>query len=473
VREFDVAIIGAGSAGLSARKEVVKKTQNYCVIDDGPLGTVCARVGCMPSKVLIHVANEFHHRHGFEHQGICGGEHLSVDHKKVMAHVRKLRDRFVGGVLRGMTSWKEEKLITKRATFIDENTLDLGDEKIKVKSIVIATGSRPILPRSWESYKNYFINTDDFFELETLPKTIAVIGLGVIGLELGQALSRLGVKIIGINVGKTIGGITDPVVLAEANQLIEEEFEVSYDGAEIIGEEAGLLVVKSGDKIWKVEKAFLTMGRAPTLKGLGLENIGVELNERGLPSFDLKTFQIPKTNIYFAGDVNAQRPVLHEASDEGRIAGYNSVRPETQCFRRREPMGIVFCDPNIAYVGKTFKELSSSGVEFITGENSFRGFGRTIVMGQEKGVLRVYADSKNGLLLGAELITPGGEHLAHLLAWVVNLQLTVFDVLSMPFYHPVLEEGLRAAFRELAAKAEDKPSSLEIFRCDDPPVAVR
>jgi dihydrolipoamide dehydrogenase len=180
MKHYDVAIIGAGTAGLTARREVAKKTDNYIIIDDGPLGTTCARVGCMPSKVLIQVANDFDRRKKFAEMGISGADELSIDHKQVMQHVRKLRDRFVRGVFSGMDGW-EDKLVRKRATFVDANTLDLGDEQVRADKIIVATGSRPILPAQWQPFKEHLIDTNDFFELETLPKKVAVIGLGVIG----------------------------------------------------------------------------------------------------------------------------------------------------------------------------------------------------------------------------------------------------------------------------------------------------
>ena len=198
MREVEVAIIGAGSAGLAARREVAKVTDNYVVIEAGALGTTCARVGCMPSKVLIQAANDFERRKQMAEEGILGSEQLRIDTKQVMAHVRKLRDRFVRAVKNDMNDWVQTHLIQKRATFVDRNTLDLGDEKIRAKKIIIATGSRPILPKAWEPYKSHLINTDQFFEQEDLPGSVAIIGLGVIGLELGQALHRLGVRVTGV-----------------------------------------------------------------------------------------------------------------------------------------------------------------------------------------------------------------------------------------------------------------------------------
>jgi dihydrolipoamide dehydrogenase len=211
MKRVDVAIIGAGSAGLSARREVAKKTDNYIVIDNGILGTTCARVGCMPSKVLIQAANDFHRRYKHEEQGIYGSENLKVEINDVMKHVRKLRDRFVRGVDSGMSTWVSDKhLIRKRASFIDQNTLDLDGEKVHADKIIIATGSTPTIPKELEEHKEFLLTTDFLFEQENMPKSILVLGLGVIGIELGQALHRLGVNVLGVARRRIIAGVSDP-----------------------------------------------------------------------------------------------------------------------------------------------------------------------------------------------------------------------------------------------------------------------
>lgn len=473
MKHYRVAVIGAGTAGLSARREVAKETDDYVVIDDGVLGTTCARVGCMPSKVLIQVANDFHRRRSFEAEGIRGSDTLSVDSAAVMAHVRKLRDRFVRGVLGDMESWREEHLIAKRARFVDDHVLDLGDERIEADRVIIATGSSPILPGPWAPFRHRLIDTNAFFELPELPRRVAVIGLGVIGLELGQALHRLGMEVVAISLDKAYGGLSDGALQSYAHDRFSAEFPVHLSGVSELHEEGDdlVLTLADGTKL-AVDQALLSVGRRPNVAGLGLEEQGVPF-ERGLPVFDKTTFRIAGKAWYFVGDVNGTRPLLHEAADEGRIAGYNAVHDEDQCFRRRTAMSVTFSAPNIATVGRSHRELSAEEVRFVTGEASYEGQGRAIVKGEEGGLLHVYADPKTGELFGAELLAPGGEHLAHLLAWAIAAGLGVRQALSLPFYHPVLEEGLRTALRHAANQLEDSPPPLDVLRCADPPVGVR
>lgn len=465
MRKVDVAIIGAGSAGLSARREVAKKTENYVVIDDGILGTTCARVGCMPSKVLIQIAEDFNRRYSFDEEGIYGAQFLRLDPREAMKHVRKLRDRFVRAVDSGMSSWvTDEKLIRKRAMIIDSHTLDLGDEKIHAEKIIIATGSSPTYPDMLKEYKDFLIDTNHFFELEDLPKSMAVVGLGVIGIELGQALHRLGVNVLGIARREVIAGVTDPVIREYVTRKLKEKIPITYKGMESVEKVGNQLKIKTehGEKL--VDKILVTAGRKANVEGLGLENLDCELDSRGLPEFCLETFKLKShPHIFFVGDVTEQRPILHEASDEGKIAGFNAVSEDHVPFKVRTPLEITFSDPNIALVGKKYEDLKNEGVTFSVGEVTFEGQGRSIVKLKEIGLLHVYGETKTGKLLGAELFAPDGEHLAHLLAWTISMGMTVNQVLALPFYHPVIEEGLRTALRDLRSKVEEHMPPLEIY----------
>jgi len=465
MREVDVAIIGAGSAGLSARREVAKKTDNWVVIDDGVLGTTCARVGCMPSKVLIQSATDFSRRKKFEEQGIFGSEKLTIDISLTMKHVRKLRDRFVRGVSSGMSAWvNDDNLIRKRAKFIDKNTLDLGDEKIYAKEIIIATGSTPFIPEVFNSFKEYLLTTDSFFEQEILPTNIAVVGLGVIGIELGQALDRLGLNIMGIARREIIAGVSDPEIRSYVVDKFSSEMNLSFDGIQKVEEVDQQLKITTGDKVFFADKVLVTTGRKPNLTSLCLENLGVELNSKGVPSHSKTTFQvIGAPNIYLPGDVNGDKPILHEASDEGRIAGFNVMKDEKIKFQTRTPLEVTFSDPNIASSGLKYQDMINMNLKFSEGKVLFEGQGRSIVKLKEIGMLKVYGETSSGIILGAEMFGPDTEHIAHLMSWVISMKMTVNQVKALPFYHPVIEEGLRTALRDLREKVEEKSPAIEIY----------
>ncbi len=228
----------------------------------------------------------------------------------------------------------------------------------------------------------------------------------------------------------------------------------------MLAEKDGDLVLTLGDGTeLAVDAALVTVGRRPNLAGIGLEELGVDL--RAIP-VDPHTLRIADRPWYLPGDVNGTRPILHEASDEGRIAGYNAVRDEDQAFERRVSMGVTFSSPNIAMVGENHRQLTERGADFVTGRVSFEGQGRAIVKHKEVGLARLYVERNDGRLLGAELFAPDGEHHAHLLAWSIQQGLTVNALLGMPFYHPVTEEGLRTALRDAQSQLAQPPVGLEL-----------
>jgi dihydrolipoamide dehydrogenase len=456
-RKVDVAIIGSGSAGLYALGKVRPSGKSFVLINGGELGTTCARVGCMPSKAVIQVAEDFHRRKVFNRYGVEGHEDMNLTIPEAMEYVQDLRDIFVERVLSNSTDkLPEENFIEGYARFVETDLLEIDTgELIRAESIIIATGSRPLVPRAWEPFRDRVITTDEFFELEDLPKSVAIVGLGVIGLEIGQSLGRMGIEVSGFDQLDTIGGLSDPEVARAAIEIIGKEIPLWLGhAAEVTEAGNGLLRVQAGEHVVEVERVFASMGRTPNLDKLGLAAIDIELDARGIPLFDPGTMRIDDTRIYIAGDVTGERPLLHEAGDEGRIAGHNAISAEPVAFRRKTPLGITFCDPNIVVVGTRFADLDSATT--VIGQIQMGPVGRAMIMGKNRGLIRVYADRASGRLLGAEMACPKGENLGHLLAWCIQQQMTVGETLQMPFYHPVIEEALQAALYDLYGKVDAK-----------------
>ena len=456
-KKVDVAILGSGTAGLNATGQVGPSGKSFLLINGGEPGTTCARVGCMPSKALIQVAEDYHRRTHLNRYGVDGHTELTIDLPEAMEHVQDLRDNFVDRVLSNSTDNMGDKFIEAYAQFVDPHTLALDNgDRVVAEKIVIATGSRPIVPRAWEAFGDKVLTTDTFFELEDLPKSVAVIGLGVIGLELGQSLNRLDIDVTGFDMAQTIGGASDPEVSKAALEIMQREFPIHLGHEVEISAEGDMLRVTAGEQSVVVEKVLASLGRAPNVESLALNNAGIELDERGIPLFNPNTMQCGDSHIFIAGDLNVERPILHEAGDEGKIAGYNASHQEVMAFKRKAPLAINFCDPNICLAGKLYHELDLETTAI--GEVKLAPVGRALIMGQNRGIIRVYADKTSGLLLGAEMITPRGENLAHLLNWAITQQLSVGDLIRMPFYHPVIEEALQAALNNLYAQVETKNS---------------
>ena len=456
-RKVDVAIIGSGSAGLYSLSKVRPSGKSWVLINGGHTGTTCARVGCMPSKAVIQVAEDFYRRKVFNRYGVEGHDDLRIDQAEAMEYVQDLRDTFVDRVLSNSTdNMSDEQFIEGYAHFVEPNLLEIDNgQRIRADKIIIATGSAPIVPEPWKAFGDKVLTTDEFFEQETLPSSMAVIGLGVIGLEIGQSLHRLGVDVVGIDQLETIGGISDPDVASTAVDILGSEMPLWLGhAAEITETDDGKLKITAGENTKTVEKILVAIGRRPNIDKLSIENAGIKLNDNGIPDYDLNTMQIGDTHLFLAGDANGDSQLLHEAGDEGRIAGFNATSDNIQAFKRKTPIFITFCDPNIVSVGARFADLDPDTTAI--GEIKMAPVGRALIMSKNKGIIRVYADKASGKLLGAEMIAAKGENLGHLLAWCIQQEMTVGQLLQLPFYHPVIEEALQAALYDLYSKVDAK-----------------
>ncbi len=454
----DVAVIGAGTAGLAAYRAAVAAGARAVIIEGGPHGTTCARVGCMPSKLLIAAAEAAHVASLWPAFGVQLQGSIAIDGKAVMRRVKAERDRFVEFVIDGVERIPASDRVRGFAKFSDDHHLVVDDQTtITFKSAVIATGSSPTIPPFLANLGDRVIVNDDIFEWDDFPRAVAVFGPGVIGLELGQALARLGVKVVMFGREGHLGPFSDPAIRDYAIKFFRQAFHLDTD-AKVLSIERAETGVKirhmdfnGAETETEVDYVIAAAGRTPNVTGIGIENTSLSVDKRGVPLFDRYTLQSGTSSIFIAGDANNNVPILHEASDEGKIAGENAARfPNVQEGTRRAPFAVVFTDPQIAIVGQRLGNLKPES--FVVGEVSFENQGRSRVMLKNQGLLHVYADIETGCLLGAEMFGPEAEHVGHLLAWVVQLGLTVDQILALPFYHPVVEEGLRTALRDAQVK---------------------
>jgi len=456
--QTDVAVIGAGTAGLAAYRAAIKAGKRVVIIEGGAYGTTCARVGCMPSKLLIAAAEAAHAASHTGPFGVHVDGQIRVDGREVMDRVKRERDRFVGFVLEGVENIPAEHKLRGYARFVAPNALEVDNHtRVEATSVVIATGSSPSIPPPFKALGDRLVINDDVFSWDDLPKRVAVFGPGVIGLEIGQALARLGVVVRVFGVSGSLAGITDLAVRQVAKKAFQQEFYLDPDARVLetkrVGNEVEIRYVKldNSEAVERFDYALISTGRRPNLGGLDLQKVGIAVNEQGIPAFDRNTMQIESHPVFIAGDVNNDVPLLHEASDEGHIAGQNAASfPIVTPGFRRTPLAVVFSDPQIAMVGQGPDKLTKGA--YVIGQVDFTDQGRSRVMLKNKGVLHVYADIKTRRFVGAQMVGPSAEHIAHLLAWSVQQQMTIDQMLQMPFYHPVIEEGLRTALRDAAAK---------------------
>ncbi|MEP2724996.1 dihydrolipoyl dehydrogenase [Roseibium sp.] len=449
----DVAVIGAGTAGLAAERSARGNGASTLLIDPEFSGTLCANTGCMPSKLLIAAAKEVHRIGKADLFGIEVVD-VRVDGQAVMQRVRSERDRFARLTRESIEELPDGIRIKSRARFEGPNRLKLDDGRvIEAKTIVIATGASPSLPQPFEALGDRVVTHESVFELEDLPRRLAVIGSGAIGLELAQAFSHLGVAVTLFDKGERMGKVRCPKVHETLCEAFDGDMTVRL-GVDVEPErtDSGVCVRWSGkdseDHGGEAEFDLLlaALGRPPQLEGLDLEKADLECDEHGVPCHDRETMRCGDSAVFLAGDVATDLPLLHEASHDGAIAGRNAAAfPAPIKTERNVPFSITFTEPTLASIGSAEDEGA------VTGTADYGDQGRARVEGRNEGTLTLYAAAPEGRLIGADLMAPDGEHLAHILAWAIQTETTASELLEMPFYHPTIEEGLKSALRTICA----------------------
>ena len=463
-RKVAVAIIGAGTAGQNAFRQASKQTDNIVIINDGFWTTTCATVGCMPSKLLIAAAKRAHAVKSADTFGIQAT--ASIDGKAVMQRVQAERDHFTSFSQRQVDGWDDDKKISGRAHINSDGNIEVNDECIEAEHIIIATGSSPFIPEGWaEALGDSLITSDTVFELNDLPASLAVVGAGAIGLELAQAFTRLGVEVTLFNRVGRIGGLKDKEINQQAISCLSNEMTLKLDS------KINKVACSSKDGIpqatldysdhhgnqkqWQGERVLVATGRRNNLDNLGVTNLGVTLDDKNRPqNLDKNTGRIGDLNVYIVGDANANLPLLHVASDEGFSAGHAVCLDDSQSHLRPPsiPLSIVFCEPQIATVGMALPEIEEQNLEYVIGKVSFANQGRSRIMDVNCGMLHIYACAKTDKVLGACMVAPDAEYIAHILAIAVTHEMSIKALLESPFYHPTILEGLRSALRHAQAQ---------------------
>ncbi len=456
-RKADVIVIGAGTAGLAAWHAVRDAGHRALLVDHGPLGTTCARVGCMPSKAALYAGRRFATANTLGHWDVAMQARVR---DRLWREVRSLRDDLAGGTADTTRTVLGRNLVTGGARFVAPNAIEVAGVRLEAGGFVVATGSHPVVPpalaRYGTSVARGILTTDSLFSLTRLPKSLGLLGLGAIGIELGLAMTRLGVRVVAVEQAPWPAGIADSVIARRAIEAFGSELDMSLGQEGEVTRDGTQFRLAIGNSTHRVERVLAALGRKPNLDSLDLDRAGVEWDGDDDAPIDPRTLRLGRSTIFVAGDANGDRSLQHEAVDEGRIAAHQAlalVRGQAlKRPRRRTPMSIVFSDPDIAQIGMRHDDVHRDRVVVGTGSGDHNG--RSKIIGAQGNLVRVYADRRDGTLLGASLVSVQGEHLAHLLASAIDQKLTVDRMLAMPFYHPSVEEMLQTALKDAKKRME-------------------
>lgn len=453
----DVAVIGAGTAGMHAFHTARRVGARVVMIDQGPLGTLCARAGCMPSKAVLHAAKRWSTLQGLLPEGST--QPLQAGHttpQQLWQAALAIRDELVAGNVRQVEKLGGADLLHASARFVAPDVVALSDGRhVQARAFIVATGSEAIEPAGLKAeLGEALITTDELFYLRELPRSVAVMGLGAIGLEMGVALSRLGVQVAAAGRAPVVAKLSDPEVALAAAQYFGAQLPLALGEAQItVRKEGNEVVMQAGALQHRAQYLLAALGRKPRLQGLDVAQAGVQLNDKGRPQLLPGTLRCADSQVFMAGDASGGRALMHEAGHEGTRAAQQALRAlgdgEWKELPERPhvtPMSIVFSDPDLAEVGLRFDQLPS---DVVIGTVSGADSGRSKLMQAPHHLVRLYAERSSGRLLGASLLCAGGEHLAHQLAWAIQRGETVDSMLQLPYYHPTLEEMLDTALRAM------------------------
>ena len=464
-RDVDVAIIGAGTAGLSAYRAVKESGHSVVLIDHGPLGTMCARVGCMPSKAMLHAAMRWSTT-----DRLAGWDDgtAAAARDRLWRDVREMRDQLAGGTADSTREDVGADLVMGRARFAAADLLVVDDLHIRARGFIVATGSHPNLPEAFRQLGDLALTTDTLFELDTLPASVGVVGLGNVGVEIGLALARFGLSTAGFDEQHSVGGAKDPAIARRAVERLGRELPMTT-GVEVRAD-----VVDGRVRLrWREEsergggtrdeqhatfdRVLVALGRSPNLADLDLAAAGIVWPDGQPAPIDPGTLRLGDSSIFVVGDAAPLHPLQHEAVDDGCIATRNVLAllsgSEPLRAARRTPLSIVFTDPDLAQVGIHHPELDDAAT--LVAEAGGDSNGRSKLLGEETNLVRLYVDRGSRRIVGASMCTTHGEHLAHLVAFAIGRELTVDELLAAPFYHPTIEELLQEALKQAICALDD------------------
>jgi pyruvate/2-oxoglutarate dehydrogenase complex dihydrolipoamide dehydrogenase (E3) component len=453
--DFDVAILGGGSAGYAAARTTAAAGLKTVVIEGGQeVGGLCILRGCMPSKALLYAAEVRHLAQHGATWGLKPGK-IGFDFKKVMARKAAMIEDFASYRRKQLEDGRF-KFIRANARFTDKHTLQLSTgTKITARHFVIGTGSIVSPPPLPALEDVGYITSDHALSLPKLPQSLIVLGGGAIACELAQFFARFDVKVTQIQ--------RSPHVLREfdddAGNVIRTVFQREgiklFTGTKLLnarrnGKRKVVEFEQNGKRLRaEADEILLALGRAPNTATLGLENAGVKTeNGRILANTQMRT-RAP--HIYAAGDCTGPHEIVHIAIQQAEIAAYNIANPRRpRATDYRLLTSVVFTDPQVATVGLTEKEATARKIPFLAASYPFNDHGKSLIMEALDGFVKLLANPKTGEILGGGCVGPVGGELIHEINVAMAKRMTVHEFAATPHYHPTLAEIWTYPAEELA-----------------------
>lgn len=427
-RNVDTLIAGAGSAGLTAFNELRQSELSVLLCDGGPLGTTCARAGCMPSKALIEISRKAHWARSLYENRLLS---LDVDPQfnipRVMEQVRGLRDHFTGLIEKQIQDYGED-FIQSNVHFKGPDLAETEDgTQIRFESAIVAVGSSPIVPASFKGQPGIY-TSDTIFDLREPITSLDVLGCGVVGLEVAQAISRLGADVRVYCEDLDLNFLPDDELREIYRNQLEKDlsfvigFEVHHTGK---GKH-----FQFEDKTQTYEACLLAMGRKSNIDTLKIGD-SHSILESGIKSHGLP--------FYFVGDANSLNPTVHDAVMEGKRAA-SMIRGDSPIKSQPLQFQIVFTDPQVAILERKGAQKEELKAEALYLNKQ----GRLILAGENYGCIKIFYEPRTQIIHKAYIVSSQAEHLAHYLYPLLQREIRLKDFKNTVFYHPTVYEIFNA-----------------------------
>ena len=451
--KFDVTVIGGGPGGyVCAIRSSQLGLKTACIESGETLGGTCLNIGCIPSKSLLNLSENFHKAKNFEKLGIETGE-IKLNLEKMM----KNKDKAVTVLTKGVEFlFKKNKVTYFKGTgsFKNQNQISIINNKeettIETKNTIISTGSEPVSLRGIEFDEEKILSSTGALSISKLPKKMVVVGGGYIGLEMGSVWSRLGTEVQVIEFLDHIIPEMDKEISTEFMKILKKQgikFELKTKVEKIIKSKNGVIIEtfsKEGKKNkFEADVVLISVGRRPYTKNLNLEKMGVELDKRGSVKVN-KNFQTNIKNIYAIGDVIEGPMLAHKAEEEG-IAVAELISGQSGHVNYDTIPGVVYTSPEVASIGKTEEQLKEKGINYKIGKFPFLANSRAKVIDESEGFVKILADSTTDKVLGVHII---GQHAGEIIAEMsvaMEFGASSEDIARTCHAHPTFSEAIKEA----------------------------
>ena len=448
--DFDLLVIGAGSAGFAAAIKAVDLGYRVALVGDGDLGGTCVNVGCVPSKTLIRAAAAWHSagHHPFEGVGTKQGK-LNWD------LVRKQKDELVGAMRESryadvLAAYPAIRYIEGRARFTRDGKVRVENSIYSARRYIIVTGAHPRMVNFPGAEDVSALNSTSLMDLETLPESLIILGGRAIALELGQTMARLGVNVLILQRSPRLLPEHEPDIGRAIKDYLELEgvgviTGVDIDRLSMAGDTRVVHAKVMGkEQEFRAEQILMALGREANTAGMGLAEVGVELDERGAIIVD-EYQQSSNPAIYASGDVTDNPEYVYVAAAGGSVAVQNALSDERKALDLSTVPSVIFSDPQIASVGLTEAQAKREGYEVMVSKVDLSYVARAQAARDLRGFIRLLADEDTGRLLGAHIVAAEAGEVIQTATLAIKFGLTLDDIKDTLFPYLTQVEGLKLA----------------------------